>query len=247
VAQASRPGPVTAIAVLNMLFGTFGALSALCCTTILGGTFYLAHANSPELQRGLTALNRTFPLVKFIVVAEAIAMVVMPCLLIASGYGLIKMRPWARKFTIRVGAAMLILITLVTVFMILQGNAALLQWLDDVQKTQAEMAKRQNQAPPPAIAPPISDPAAMIPSTILYLCLESAYPAIMIWMMMLPRVRRAFAIANGDLPPESAEPEDYRDPGRDALDRGLDPPRRSDESKRDSDPDDTRFRARPDQ
>src|SRR5262249_20613829 len=113
--------------------------------------------------------------------------------------------------------------------------------------TQEMMAKANNPKGGPG-APPANpfagNPIGNALGSVLGLATGVAYPCVVLYILMLPRIRRAFAIANGDLPPESAEPEDYRDPGRDDFERRMDRPR--DEPPPDG-PDDTRFRARPDQ
>src|SRR5262249_16266124 len=156
--------------------------TGLCCWVPFGGFYYLAVSNSQDLKKLHADLDSVFPLFKVFVLVELAALVVVPCLLIASGYGLLKMRPWAWKFTLGIAGAMLALIMLMTAFMIMQGNAATLQWVTGLQSIQAELAKKQNQPPPPMFMPALSDPATLVPSNVIYLFVECAYPIIIIWI-----------------------------------------------------------------
>jgi hypothetical protein len=199
-------------------------------------------------------LDKAEPMLKYYYGTVLGIGLVSSIILVVAGFGLLKMRYWGRNLSIFY-AVVGIIMALVGVGMnFAVVNPAMERWQKDLAKWTEEVsknaAKKGGAAPGPAPAPaPMfgqGDPAMNAVSSIFGLALGLAYPCIVLYIMMLRRVRRAFAIANGDLPPERDEPEDYRDPGRDDFERDIRLPGTSrDRPDAPRGPDDDRFRARP--
>lgn len=200
----ARPGAVTAIGILNILIGGASLLCLTCAGCAGGFIAYslstLPNSNGPDPSTIFTNLDRDYPLIKLFVILVLVWGILNGLLLAISGFGLLKLRPAARKLAIITACSMITFDLVSCVYSIVQGNAAMLKWLDETQRFQVEAAKKQGTAPPPAMALP-SDPAALAVSNIISMCIEIIYPGIVIWIMRKRNVLEAF----GAVPPEPVE------------------------------------------
>src|SRR5262245_54926879 len=96
-----RPTVVTAVAVINMIFGFMGLMSACCMGAAIAAFPALADAQpagGPNLFKELKDLFESIPGYVPFMIASVVVGLVTSVLLIVSGFGLWKLRNWARIF-----------------------------------------------------------------------------------------------------------------------------------------------------
>jgi hypothetical protein len=250
--KPKRPGPVTAAAVLFFIFGGLGLAGSLC---LLGVGAILASAISnaappppgqPNPFELWTMLDQRAPSLKYYLFASiAIGMVL--CLIeVIAGFGLLKMRYWARNLGIFYGVVAVLLAIGGTIYNVTVMNPAMKLWQQDVQKwTQVQAQKaapKGGAAVPPPAPPPMaaSNPLVDAMGSVVGAIIGIAYPTIILILLLMPSTGKAFAIANGGALPEEDD-EAFRDRPRDDFES-----RQIHDRPSPSEPDDDyRFRSRP--
>lgn len=253
MAKPVRPGPVTAMAVVCFLFGGMGILGYLTC---LGGLTVAVSflSNPPPPPAGqvnpwevFLMLDRAAPSLKYFYFGTLSASLILCIVEVIAGFGLLKMRYWGRSLAILYALLSICLIVGESAYNFTVAQPAMKQWQKDAEQwVQAQNAKAGGKAgaPPPAPGPfgGPSNPILESTGSVMGMAVGLVWPCILLFIMFMPSVRKAFAVANGHAPADE-EPEDYRDRDYDDLDRpvrdpGLDPPRDRAAG------DDERFRAR---
>jgi hypothetical protein len=252
--QPKRPGPVTACAVLFFVFGGLGLVGSVCSLGVFG--FFASFLSSPPPpapgQPNFVELWKLFdqraPSFKYyIFISLGIGLVL--CLIeVIAGVGLMKMRYWGRRLGLFYGFATIVLALGAAWYSFTILNPAMKAWQQDMQKwMQAETQKAAKAAgggpPPPAPPPPAfaSNPLVDAMGSVMGTAINLIYPIVVLILLLLPSTGKAFAIANGDAPPEPAEREDDFDRRRDDFE---DPRDRPAERPPPEPSDDYRFRAR---
>lgn len=213
-----RPGLVTAVAVINFIFGGLGILGAVCGG--IGILFLGAMANAqpqgggPNPIKELIEVFENIPgYIPFVIVSMVLGLIAA-VMLIVSGFGLLKMRNWARIFCICYGVYLLLNTAVGLVYTYTVVNPAMEKWAADFQKRaqQGQMGKPgQPGMPPPQN--PANNMGGMIGGVFGSL-INVVYGIGLIVVMMLPDVRRAFR--EGGVRAIDREPDDW---GRGRRDR----------------------------
>src|SRR4051794_1788064 len=108
-----RPGVVTAMAVINMVFGILGLLGLLCSGLGFVGMIVLAQAQpaaagQPDLGAMPRFIDQEVPELKYVMAGALAAAAIRGFLLLFSGIGLLKMRRWGRTMGLAYGVIALL-------------------------------------------------------------------------------------------------------------------------------------------
>jgi len=100
MAERTRPGTLTTIAVLNIVFGSLGLICG-CLNGLFVGALLIASRDNPsELMRVLAEardlLQREIPSYQAVVISRCLYILVFSSLLIVAGIGLLYVANWAR-------------------------------------------------------------------------------------------------------------------------------------------------------
>ncbi|HEV3146640.1 MAG TPA: hypothetical protein VGZ47_22320 [Gemmataceae bacterium] len=220
MATTIRPGAVTAIAVINIVVGSFGLLGECCCGGYFGFVAWALHnmpapkPGEPDVQALFTNIDQKHPFLKVYLIAGFSISVLLTLLLLISSFGLLKMKTWGRSLSVfaSIGFILLFVANAIAYFA-LNMTAIQNDFLNGYDQLQKDMNKKNPAAGPPQQMP-VLNPTAGAVSNIIQTLIYCSYPVIVIWILFLPSVRRAFAVARGELAPATEEPEDYRDPPR---------------------------------
>jgi hypothetical protein len=218
MATTNRPGAVTAMAIINMVLGGLGFAFWCCMGGVMGlsiGALVQApapKAGDPDIGGFFTNFNQKYPFLKVYLIICFAAVLLLTFLLFVSGFGLMKMRQWGRQLSLVIGVSVILLVCANVVFYFVVNLNAI---QNDFYKEYGQLLNDVNKKNPggsPPIQMPTIDPVVGAMMSILSALIYSAYPVILIWVMLLPKVRRAFAKTPGEVLPPAPEPEDYRDP-----------------------------------
>jgi hypothetical protein len=189
-----RPGLVTAVAVLNFIFGGLGLLWALCVGTIIG-VVAAVWQNLPAPKQGEPDPKELFKLVldvpgyvPFVIASVAVGLI-MSVVLIVSGFGLLKLRNWARYacFVYAVYSILSVIGTQVYTHAVvepaMQKNMA--QFMEKMKKQGAQVPPQQQQNP-------MGQAGGMVGGVVGSL-FSIAYAVALLVILNLPDVKRAFA------------------------------------------------------
>jgi hypothetical protein len=216
-----NPPVIKVFGILNIIFGGLALLGAVCGGVL---TFAIAQVNVPgpgnppnPIKDMLEYMDKHAPLYTPYLIAEIVIGLIMAVVLIVSGIGLLKVRPWARWTSVGYAAVRLVLIVVGLVLAIMVFNPVLADW-------QADYNKRSVPAgtpPPPSFSSGATNNVAAAFGSIL----GAAYSISLLVVMFLPNVRAAFARAA--LPEgEDDRYDDEADDRPDMLDRRGDPDER---------------------
>jgi len=204
-----RPGLVTAIAVINFVVGGLKLLGLICGSLALLVGYYLlqnlpAPPNQPNPMKEIGGLLDSIPGYVPVLIVSAALSLVMTIVLLVSGFGLLRLRNWARILCFVYAIYIILSVVAGTVYQFAVVKPATEKWAADLQKRMQEQAKKQpGQPAPPAPAAPGSNPAGDAGGLAVEL-LEVLHGVALLVVLNLGDVRRAFA----GLPPR----DDY---GRD--------------------------------
>jgi len=237
VQKPKRPGPVTAVAVLFFIFGGLGLLGSLCGLTVATVLASII-SNPPPPAPGQPNFVELWPMFDrhapsfkyYIFIAMGIGAIM--CLVeVIAGFGLLKMRYWGRRLGIFYAVVEIIIAIAAAAYSMTTLNPAMKAWQEDVTKWAQKEAQKAAKAgggpgaaapapPPPGFA---SNPFLDAAGSVVGMAVSLIYPIIILILLMMPKVGKAFAIANGDAQPD--EPEDYYDRRRDEDFDRIDRPR----------------------
>jgi hypothetical protein len=205
-----RPAAVTAMGVLNLVFGGMNLLG-LC---VGGGVLLLlvilfvnlpAPPGQPSLREQLGGLFQDFdreaPAAKYLIIASVVFTTVMAAVLIVAGVGLLRMRHWGRTLSLVYAAAMLIYGPASAAYFSLDVAP---RWQRLQQKfVEQQAARKPTAAPPPAMVGPELNAVQAVMGAVMH----SLYPIALLVVLNLRPVREAFARPAGRDGPEPAPPE----------------------------------------
>src|SRR5215475_5921906 len=102
MASRERPGVVTALGILNTVFGVIWLILFICSGA--GFAFFAAVMDqaakqgqpAPNFMRMFELINQEVPGYYAVVAISLVTNIVLTVVLLISGVGLLRMRPWAR-------------------------------------------------------------------------------------------------------------------------------------------------------
>jgi hypothetical protein len=181
-----RPVIVLVFAILNIVFGTLGALCSFCSGIMSGFAFGIMNAVSTAGP--MTPVPHTVLVIG--IIEYAIGFILCGGLAV-SGIGLLTMKSWARKIAVVVAVLGIVVMIIVTTISITYVNPTIREWqseiFDQLQRQQPRQAFQPNFAQfqqSPALSTAISVFTAL---------LIIAYGVALIVVMFLPQVTAAFA------------------------------------------------------
>jgi hypothetical protein len=191
-----RPGLVTAVAVMNFIFGGLGLLGAFC-----GGLVILLFATvlqnappgpagQPNPMKDLIDIFTSIPGYVPFMIASLVLGVIMSIVLLISGFGLLKLRNWARILCFVYATYTILSVIGGTVYQYAVVQPAMEKGMADFQK------KIQKQAGGGPAAPPPQNPmgnAGGVVGGIVGSLFNIAYAVALFVILNLPDVKRAFA------------------------------------------------------
>jgi hypothetical protein len=216
-----RPPAITAIAVLNLVFGGMGLLGMLCAG--LGvGILAIVFTNLPAPAPGEPSPGEVFggmyehvdaeaPSLKFVLGAAILIGCIMTVILFSSGFGLLKMRPWGRTWSLVYAVVTIVLGLINTGYMTAVGspamNRGMVKWQDDLSK------KMQAKGKPGLPPQPMPDPTLSAVQNVVYGIIGMIYPVAILIVMNLKTVKRALrpGSADDDRTDDRREDLDYDD------------------------------------
>jgi hypothetical protein len=173
----------------------FGSMIIVALYVISAAPIPPGQENPKEM---LGAMDAAAPSFKYYGLAMAVMTLVESVVLIVSGWGLLKMRSWGRALAIFY-AAICILGTvggLVYTFAVL--NPAL------QAAAEAEAAQNPEKEPAVVFASGSGNPVVDAVFNVIFSLFFMALAVANLIVMLLPSVKRAFAVANGRAPPQGA-------------------------------------------
>jgi hypothetical protein len=205
--RTQRPTPILVMAILSFVFGGLG-LMVVCCggagaaiiSTMAKAPRPAAQPGAPNPFAGLGIMD--IPEYKSYMIVDLSVSLLLALLLIACGFGLLKMQKWSRPLSIIWAILKILTVSASTIWSIAVLNP----------KMQEVMAK-QGLGPAGNIA---SNPMLGNIGAVVGAVIGVSLPFAMIVVMFLPSVSSALA---GRRPAPTGEPEDYYDQPSD------DPPR----------------------
>jgi hypothetical protein len=209
MSKPRRPALVTAVAVVNFIYGGLGVL-CLTCVGAMIGLLAVVLENPPPPQPGQpdqAAMLKEFGEVMqaipgFVPINVAYFVVEFLLLLglIAAGFGLLRMKRWARTFCLVYAAyTLLVTVGLMAYFYAVVHPA--------LPRAIAEVRERKQAKAAPGAAPPA--PNQMLDSlgnSMGGSVLDVAFAIGLLVVLNLPDVRRAFREASAGGPGEEAPP-----------------------------------------
>lgn len=216
MARTTRPGPVTAIAILDIVGGSLWLAGYLCgglCVLFMFWAFANIppqDANKPEIQlvkelipAYMDIFNRNIPFFTAYVVGSLVISIIISIVVLAKGIGLLSMKPWARQVSIVYGVvqALVLLIGLVYNLAVMQPNMPkveedLKKWLAAQPNIPPEVAKAMREQKHQADNP--GQTILNTVSSLFGLLVGLVYPIAVLIVMLQPSVKRAFAGGGGN-------------------------------------------------
>jgi hypothetical protein len=97
----NRPTAVLVIAILHFIVGGLGLLQSVCGGVLLlsGGMEMMAKIGGPQAAHQIEVMEG-LPYYKFYMVGNLVVDLVFDMMLLAAGFGLLRMRAWAHKLSI---------------------------------------------------------------------------------------------------------------------------------------------------
>src|SRR5262249_8465194 len=182
--RRERPTVVTVMAILNFIFGGIWLVMLACSGLILLVASSLVGSlprmpNAPDPTEQMTVMYERIPgFVAFTVVSLTLGVVVC-LLLIVSGVGLLKMRPWGRWLCVAYACLSILYTLMGTVFTLAFYNPVMAEY-------QQELPRKYPAAV--ATSPGVLNAVSVV-GAVAYL----VYPVVILIVMFLPSVAAAFA------------------------------------------------------
>lgn len=176
--SSGRPGVVTALAIIGIVFGGLGLL----CKPVLVGLLFIPQPGpnpAVDMQKELMGWN----------IFSAVAGTLISILLLASSIGALSLKPWARKGLLTYSA--------VAVLMNLVNLVASIIWIvPKMKEMQEQMIKQQGSAP--------TGMAAMMQTmgtagAVIGFLIAMIFPLLLLYFFTRPNIIAAFV--GGGMPP----------------------------------------------
>src|SRR5262245_41702328 len=217
MASRERPGAVTVLGVITIIFGALLLLCGLCLTAgqLAGGAVLQQMAGSAGggaqnnplavAAESKKEMDRAVPYNKFVLSGIHLLDFVLGALFVVGGIGLLGLKPWARSLCLFVAAAFILL-------KVVEGGYRVVVVNPNVQRLTQEAIARQTakmNTPPrkgdaPAPAPVPAQPPATA-GTVTSGAMTAAvviawliYPAVLLVMLSTASVKAAFAGRRSD-------------------------------------------------
>lgn len=216
-----RPTSVFVIAILHLVFGFMGLLLYLCAGGGLALLYGLASAspnpnpNNPAgnpfamLKELPVAFYNNIPgVVPYFIVTLGIGFI-FNIVIIVAGFGLLKMKKWARTASILYGVVTIVLVLGSAVYQLTIYNPGALKATQEWTKMMEQKLgpNAGGRRPPPQ--PAFTGMASSIATTVFGTMIGLIYPIAVLWVMYLPGVVAAFQRAGESKPLEQEEDELY--------------------------------------
>lgn len=220
-----RPTAVSVIGILNLIFGGLKLLGQ-GCVGIIGLIGILVIMNAPQPAAGqpdpvgdvkglVKAIDQAMPAVKFIMGFELILGTILAVVLIFGGIGLLRMRRWGRTLSFVYAIVTLIVTNAGAIYSAVQVQPAMAK---AVQKWQEQMVAKQKAQGKAVAAPPMANnPFAGGVGSLVGVVLGSAYAIVILIVLNLAHVRKAFARAGSRDQAEDMEEDQIDRRSRDQL------------------------------
>jgi len=193
-----RPGLVTAVAVMNFIFGGLGLLGALCGGLAIAG-FAALMSNAPAGKPGepdpkdLVKVFTDIPGYVPFLIASLVMGLIMAIVLLTSGFGLLKLRNWARVLCFVYAGYTILSVIGGSVYQYTVVQPAMEKGMADWQnKMQAQMKGPGGARPAPPAQNPMGQAGGIVGGIIGSL-FSIAYSVALLVILNLPDVKRAFA------------------------------------------------------
>jgi hypothetical protein len=210
-----RPAAVLVVAILNMFFGGMNLLGFFCALPLLAVIFAffpsLPGSDKNVFREMFDSFNDRFPVV-YVMIATGLLSLLLNIGLLVSGFGLWKMRPWARRLAIACASVQISIAVLTLIFQILWINQATIDWQEHFNKT---LVKPNAPPPPTFIGKGFYDVASVFGAVF-----GSIYPFASLIILFLPHVRAAFAGASFPKPQSEDDLPEVLDASIPAPERG---------------------------
>ncbi len=200
-----RPVGALVIAILNFVFGGFGLMGIVCGGLyVLFVVIVLSVAPIPPPPPGqpdpmgpprllLEELQAIPGFIPYVAIS-AIQSFVMPFLLLISGYGLVKMRPYGRSLAIFYAILTLVIVLCNAAYTLAFFNENFVNAYQHYFDGLMAAGQRPGGPPPPQInIKQLLSPAVMTGSTIFMTLIYSAYPIAILAVMYRRDVRAAYS------------------------------------------------------
>lgn len=211
-----RPGPVTAIAILNIVFGILWILLYLCLGLVLG-FFYMvisgqgAQKDMQEIQAFfqiyMDSLSRNVPGFLAYMIASSIFGILMTILLLISGIGLLSLKKWARNLCIAYGVLSIVFALIACGYTIAFVNSGMPKVQEEINEWISQKAKNPQLRAQLKAQQGDSSMQMMMNSfgSVMGTIFAMIYPIAVLVIMFLPKVKLAFS---GQ---DFSKPDDYDD------------------------------------
>ena len=213
MAKPDRPTAVLVIAIFHFIIGGLGVISSLCfgiLMLILAALFNVAisemQKKDPQEAKLLEDFIGSFAnipgLIPYLIGSTVISLI-LAVVLIVAGFGLLKMRGWARTASILYAVVALLMTVGGGLYSIAVINPAVEKANQELlQKIEAHAKAKGRPVPAQQQNPFANNPFINAGSGIFGMAMGSAYPIAVLIVMFLPKVTAAFArAARGKAPP----------------------------------------------
>jgi hypothetical protein len=221
-----KPVAVLVFGILNLVFGSLGLVTNLCCGLSIGG-FYLMLVSvyqqaQPQDKKELEELWRAFsenvPGLVPIFIGSLVVSFLLAIMEIVSGIGLVRIRNWARWLcgvwavlqVLTVATSLCIQIVIVAPGM-QKAMEDLQKWSERQQQRDRERGKNQGAPPLQFNTMGGGNPYADNAVTVAVSSLSLIYASVAFVFMVLPQTGKAMARYNGNETPLEDEPDVYDD------------------------------------
>jgi hypothetical protein len=211
-----RPTSITVMGILNLVFGGMSLIGLVCIgSLVIVGLYFISIApvapGEDDPKEMLKTMDAAAPSFKYYGLALTVATLVESVLLVTSGWGLLRMRPWGRTLALTYAFVCILGGVGGLVYTFAHLNPTIKQWEEAKMAAAKEAAKDGAEVQPPNLAfatgsgSEVLDNAFTVVSTLFMMALAVAN----LIVMMMPSVKKAFADARAVVPgrtPEDAAP-----------------------------------------
>jgi hypothetical protein len=204
MASSNRPGVVTALGVLNIVFGVLWLLLFICAGA--GFAFFSAMMNqaakqgqpAPNILRMYELINQEVPSYYTVVAISSVTNIVLTFVLLISGVGLLRMRPWARQACIIYAVVNILAMLGYTAYSVatVEGQQrGTMKWQEELRQ---QLAAQQRPGAPPVPPPTQPNTAVTIATSLIGLLFLVVYSVILLSFMLSSKVKAALSDRRAD-------------------------------------------------
>jgi hypothetical protein len=187
-----RPVSVLVFAILNIVFGSLGAIGLLCSGLALGLVYGIFSSAGSALPGQSKLHFPPFPSDAMTVsIVQIVIQFLLSIALLFAGIGLLGMKGWARKMCIALSMMGILLALVTPPIAIFCVNPKMEHWQEELQQAIRDQQKTGGQQPPMFYQP--QSPALNTIGALITPMLVLAYAIVMLVFMFRPQVSAAFA------------------------------------------------------